>query len=855
MERLTTNIIPPSGPLDAKMCFIGEAPGEEEDYGGEVFIGSAGQFQDRCFSQVGIVRSRVLLTNVFWQKPPRNDVGYFYTDKSKTKYTWEGQEHLDNLKEWLSELFPRPNVLIAVGRTAMYALTGKKRIWKWRGSILPCTLVEGYKVYCTLHPSGVLRAMNEPIEGIAGEKKVQALNALPLYLLDLQRAKEQAEFPELRYPVRKFDLELDYNETCEKLRWINEANKTCAIDIETYPGGPEGPLLWMIGFSPSPDYAFVVYMLKNHKFCWSLPQEAQIMHLISEYFLNPNCQKIFQFGNYDMSILGRYYGLRLADGTYEDTMWCHHAAFPQIKKSLETLTSIYTWEPYYKDEGKVNFGKRSGDLAEARYNAKDCCVTREIFPIVMRQAKELSVWSGYRRSMSYMPSLLAMMIRGVRTDVEHKLQLEKEFKVKSDFYAKRLCEREGEQINLNSSQQVIKLLYYKHQLREQRKRTKKRQLTADKDALQKLKHLYPNNATVQDLIEYKKFAKLHSTYAKMKLAIDGRIRTSYSFVSTWRLSSSSSPFDDGGNLQNIPVRTAEGKQIRTLFLTDPMPEYPPDVWPSIRDEVLRITQGKVKPINGLKIMVARDLSQAEARYVVWDAEDLRMIEMFLDPDTDVHWERTKDIFGLPRQTPYEKHEKLYIDLVKQKLTMYDLRRLGKTAKHAGNYGMGPYKFLQILAREGFIMDFRVAKGILHKTVDEDPFLQAWHKSVREKLRAYRMLETPLGRRRYFYHSRMNDNLYRAGYAFCPQSTVGELLEDAIQQTFANCADYIDILLNIHDEIIYQVAPHRLADSLHATQKYLEIPLEIKGRTLIIPAEAKAGYNWGELHEFTPQLEE
>ncbi len=854
MERLKTNIVPPSGPLDAKMCFIGEAPGEEEDYTGECFVGSSGQFQDRCFAQVGITRSRVMLTNVFWQRPPKNQVSYFYSDKSQTKYTWEAQEHLDNLREWLSNLVPRPNVLVAVGRTALYALTGKRRIWKWRGSLLPCTLVSGYKVYPTLHPSSVLRTLQEPLEGLAGEKRVQALNALPLYLLDLQRAKEQSETPLLLLPKRKFDLDLSYQETCDKLRWINESNLTCAVDIETYPKGPEGPILWMIGFSPRPDYAFVIYFLRNQKFCWSLPQEAQICHLISEYFLKPKCQKIFQYGNYDMSILGRYYGFRLANDTYEDTMWCHQAAFPQIKKALETLTSIYTWEPYYKDEGKIEFGKRSGDLAEARYNAKDCCVTREIFPIVLQQAKELSVWEGYRRSMSYMPSLLAMMIRGVRTNVERKLDLEAEFKLKAEFHQKRLCEREKEQINLNSPQQLIKLLYYKHQLKEQRKRSRKRQLTTDKDALEKLKHLYPNNLTLEDIIEYKKFSKLYNTYAKMKLAIDGRIRTSYGFVSTWRLSSSSSPFDDGGNLQNIPVRTPEGKQIRKLFLTDQMPKYPDDEWEEIRNEVLRITQGKVDPINGLKIMVARDLSQAEARYIVWDSEDIRTIEMFLDPTKDVHWERTKAIFGIEDHIQYDKHEKLHIPLVNQTLSMYDIRRLGKTSKHAGNYGMGPYKFMQILAREGFILTFSKIKSILHKTVANDAYLQNWQKSVRDKLHAYRMLETPLGRRRYFYHSRMNDNLYRVGYAFCPQSTIGEILEEAIENIFEYHSDYIDILLNIHDEVIYQVAPHRLADSLRDTKRLLEIPLEIKGRVLVIPAEAKAGYNWGELHEFEPQLE-
>jgi DNA polymerase I-like protein with 3'-5' exonuclease and polymerase domains len=241
--------------------------------------------------------------------------------------------------------------------------------------------------------------------------------------------------------------------------------------------------------------------------------------------------------------------------------------------------------------------------------------------------------------------------------------------------------------------------------------------------------------------------------------------------------------------------------------------------------------------------------------VVWDAEDLRIMEMFLDGSIDVHWERTKDIFGLNRSIPYEKHEIIEVPLVGMKLKMYDLRRLGKTSKHAGNYGMGPYKFLQILAREDFILPYSVGKKILHRTVEEDPYLQSWHRDIENRLKAYRMLETPLGRRRYFLHSRLNDNLFRAGYAFCPQSTIGEIIEEGIQKIFEKCGDYLRILLNVHDEIIYEVAPHNLARSLVETQEFLEIPFELKGRELRIPCEAKAGMNWGELHEFEPQLEE
>ena len=70
MERLTTKIIPPDGPLSAKLCFIGEAPGEEEDEMGVPFFGQAGQLLNRCLTQTGLTRSEVLVHNIFCQRPP-----------------------------------------------------------------------------------------------------------------------------------------------------------------------------------------------------------------------------------------------------------------------------------------------------------------------------------------------------------------------------------------------------------------------------------------------------------------------------------------------------------------------------------------------------------------------------------------------------------------------------------------------------------------------------------------------------------------------------------------------------------------------------------------------------------------
>jgi uracil-DNA glycosylase family 4 len=856
-ERLQSSVVPPVGPLDARICFIGQSPGADEDYQCKPFVGAAGQFLNRCLASAGLPRSSVLVNNVFRQRPPKNDAGYFFSDKSKRNLTWEGQEHVDMLKRWLEALNPKPNVVVALGYEAMYVLTGKKRVWKWRGSVLPCTLVEGLKIYVTLHPSGVLRLINEPEQKLMGRRKELANNALPLFLRDLERIKEQSEFPEIVRPQRTFDIDLTDRQLLDKLEWINETNTTCAVDIETLPG-PDGPVLWFIGFSPRPDYAFTVPFISGWHFTWPISVEAQLLKAISRYFLNPNAHKIFQYGNYDLAVLGKNYGLRVANGTYQDTMWCHHATYPMIKKSLDTLCSIYTWEPYYKDEGKVHFGKRSSDSAEAAYNTKDCCVTREIFPIVERNARQNETWEGYKRSISYMPSLLAMMIKGVRIDVARKDELEKLFGVQAKFHHDKVMELEGEVINLNSPKQMIALLYYKHQFKEQRNH-KTGKLTSDRDALQKLKRLYPDSEILFHILEYRKFSKLHSTYTKMELSrADSRVRTSYGFVSTWRLSSSESVFGSGGNLQNIPMRSEEGREIRKLFITDDCEEYSFPIFQRIQKLVARYGHTKIAEqlINGRMLMIRIDLSQAEARDVAWEAQDHEKMQLFLDPKTDVHWENAKIVFDLPRSLEYATNPKkveISNPITNEKHSHYDYRRLGKTVVHAANYGMGPKMLQIILAREGFIIPMRVAKRLLEGYLSRNPRLGSWHREIRDKVKATRTLISSFGRKRMFY-GRFNDNLWRVAYAFSPQNTVGEMLTSMIQRTWDELF-YVQPLLNVHDEMVAQIAPHMLPKAVHDLKQIFEMPITIKGNELIIPAEFSIGMNWGSCEELSNETVE
>lgn len=843
IDVLETNFIPPDGPMDADILFLGEAPKNEENYRGIPFVGAAGQLLDRCLRGVGIARSEVLVWNIFHKQPPMNNVNYYYTDKTMTVLTEEGEAHIEKLRHWLfmlqknkREMGIGPNIIVALGDLPLRHLTGKKGITKYRGSILNCTLVPGYLVYATFHPSFVNKLINEPEEVLLGEKKKDAQNVLPLFMKDLERINYIAKNGYTR-PERKYKILTNLEEITERFKEIQDKANTVsivhgkkgritsggvmlAIDIETLPTN-NAPALWCIGFSSHPSEAFTIPFLKEQMFVWSIQQEAFIINEISKILLHPNIVKIFH-SHYDMVVLGKLYNLRCAEGTYEDTMVAHQMNYPYLRKNLALCTSFYTWEPYYKDEGKTAMTGRN-DVQEFIYNCKDCAVTREICSIIRKESFEIGTDTNYELSMYIMPSLIEMEIRGVKLDLERKDVLSKKFhQLAEDHEQKLKILAEERELNVNSPAQINKLLYVKLGCKPQYNK-KSGKLTSDRDAINKLLkyHHNPGDPTYQilkNLIEFRKFGKLRDTYTSLTTDEEGRIRTSYNFVSTFRLSSSESSLGGGQNLQNIPVRSEEGKEVRRLFIAD----------------------------EGMTL-IAGDLAGAEAREVAWLAGDERLINLFLE-GWDVHWEKTKRIFNFFPELEYEKDTPIVDIFTGEAHTMKFYRDLGKTIVHAGNYGMGKEMLQTILIRQGVWLELTICEKLLKADKAANPLTVKWQNNTRDEITATRTLTTSLGDVRVF-RGRLNDNLFRSAIAFRPQSTVGRLLQIATQRITDEFSPQVQILMNVHDEIIFQVKDDLVDEIIPKVKKIMEIPHMVNGRELIIPVDFKIGKNWGDMKEY------
>jgi len=228
------------------------------------------------------------------------------------------------------------------------------------------------------------------------------------------------------------------------------------------------------------------------------------------------------------------------------------------------------------------------------------------------------------------------------------------------------------------------------------------------------------------------------------------------------------------------------------------------------------------------------------------------MKLFLE-GWDVHWANTKAIFGLKEDTPYEPNATYNDPITGHDLTLKQLRQIGKTVVHAGNYGMGWMKLQVILLASGFHFEAFSCKRLLERHHSNNPFISAWQQAIRDEIKSTRSLVSAISRKRTF-PGRFNDSLFRSAYAFSPQNTVGEILELAIQKIYSSLP-YVDVLLNVHDEVVMQLYPKELLQAIKDVRLCMELPLSVPDRRmpmikrpLTIPCDFKVGLNWGEMTE-------
>ena len=622
--------VPGIGPKDARIILVGEAPGAEEELRGEPFVGSSGKLLNDCLANVGISRSECYLTNVMKTRPPGNNFGVFYNDKSRRDPSDLLRKSTEDLHKELRNI--SANVIVALGGEPLKALVAKSGIDKWRGSILSSPVG---KVVPTYHPAYILRMYHHR----------------SILELDLKRALEESTTPGLSLPQHSLMLRPTYAQVMEHLRYLQSSKPPIAFDIET-----SGQHTRCLGLAWSPRDAICIPFIakpeapisqkltlglepvsSEHDAYWTEDQERQVLVLLAQIFHDPEIPKIAQNFPFDSTILARDFGIWIR-GLECDTLLLHHCCYSELPKSLDFLCSVYTRVPRYSDYDP------SSDLSTWRYNAMDCCVTHEAWTAIKKEAFELDVWNFYKEIVE--PCMIALtraQNRGVKLHLGKRTLLQNETEEKIQVLEKEIYQAVEGGLNPQSPKQMKDYFYGKLRLATVISRHTGKP-TLNEDALIKLSHRYPKYGGIINLcLEHRQKRVLLSTFLQSRLGRHSRAVTSYNVAGTvnGRLSSSQTIFGEGGNLQNIPK-----SDLRRIFLPE-------------RDAVF----------------IKCDLSQAEVRVVAWIAGIKTLIERFtLEPDFDIHKWNATNIYPVG-----------YEDVTG------DQRSVAKAGVHGGNYGLGAQK--------------------------------------------------------------------------------------------------------------------------------------------------------------------
>lgn len=322
---------------------LGEAPGEEEAKVGMPFVGSSGQELNRMCNQAGINFSECIRGNVFSEHPPGNNLEHFCVSLKEAKEAQHGYSYPPLLKskyvhpKYLGELSRlhkeiesyRPNIIVALGNTPIWALLGYTGIGKVRGAITAAKAFGGVKVLPTYHPAYILRAWDERA----------------VVVMDLMKAAKESKFPEVIYPKRTLWIQ----PTIEDLytyweRFLKNA-PYITFDIET-----SKYMISCIGFAPNKENAIVVPFFDKSKPDWNYWPDLKSERLAWDFVrmvMESNIPKIAQNPLFDIQYIWRQAKI-IPRRVEHDTMLIHHALQPELPKSLGFMGATYTNEASWK---------------------------------------------------------------------------------------------------------------------------------------------------------------------------------------------------------------------------------------------------------------------------------------------------------------------------------------------------------------------------------------------------------------------------------------------------------------------------------------------------------------------------
>lgn len=381
---------------------------------------------------------------------------------------------------------------------------------------------------------------------------------------DEPESSENASFETLQTTPHEYYL-IENETDARKILDFFLTKEILSLDTETTSTNPIDAELVGLSFSVEEKKAFYVAVPDNR-------EEAQkIVNIFKPLYENPEILKIGQNLKYDLEVLHNY-GVSLA-GPMFDTMIAHYLIQPELRHNMdymaETLLHYRTIhiEELIGERGRNQRNMRDLKPAEVyEYAAEDADITLRLYNVLLPKLKECGAEQlFYEIEMPLMPVLAEMELNGIRIDTESLAETSSILTSRMRQLETQIYEAAGEEFNIASPKQVGEILFGKMKIVDKPKKTKTGQYVTSEEVLQQLRH---KNHIVDDILAHRGLKKLLGTYVdalpKLINRRTGHIHTSFNqaVTSTGRLSSSDP------NLQNIPVRGEDGKEIRRCFIPE-----------------------------------------------------------------------------------------------------------------------------------------------------------------------------------------------------------------------------------------------------------------------------------------------
>lgn len=624
----------------------------------------------------------------------------------------------------------------------------------------------------------------------------QQLDLFAEFATDRQAVNENTSFETLKTTPHNYKL-VENQEDLKKLCDYFLTNKILSLDTETTSTSAIDAELVGLSFAVKEFEAFYVPVPANRE------EALQIVNIFKPAYENPEILKVGQNLKYDLEVL-RNYGIELK-GKMWDTMIAHYLIQPELHHNMDYMAEIYlNYQTIHIEEligpkGKNQKSMRSLPPSQVyEYAAEDADITLRLKNKLEPELKKAECEDlFYNIEMPLMPVLAEMELNGVCLDTASLAETSKQFTNRMNEIEARIYELAGEQFNIASPKQVGEILFDKLKIVEKAKKTKTGQYVTSEEVLQQLRN---KHEIVADILEHRGLKKLIGTYIdalpKLINPKTGHIHTSFNqtITATGRLSSSDP------NLQNIPIRGEDGKEIRKAFIPEP----------------------------GC-LFFSADYSQIELRVMAHLSQDAEMIKVFSE-GKDLHAATAANIYKKPIE---------------------EVTRDERTKSKRANFGI-IYGITVFGLAERLDIPRDEAKMLIDGYFDTFPQVHDYMEKSKEVAREKGYVTTLFGRRRYLPDINSHNATVR-GFAErnainAPiQGTAADIIKVAmirIYNRFKAEGIRSKMILQVHDELNFSVYPDEkekvegiVLQEMQNAQK-LNVPLV---------ADSGFGKNWLEAH--------